>query len=77
MRKIAIVNLKGGVGKTVTAVNMAAILVDSCACRVLVIDADPQSNATRFLGLGGSRTERNMATVMSRGGGDPFRYVYE
>lgn len=77
MRKIAIVNLKGGVGKTVTAVNVAAILVDSCACRVLVIDADPQSNATRFLGLDGSRTEKNMATVMAGGGGDPFSYVYE
>ena len=76
MRKIAVVNLKGGVGKTVTAVNMASILADTYGCRVLVIDADPQANATRFLGLDGGRTEHNMASVMAGAGGDPYSYVY-
>lgn len=50
MKTISVVNLKGGVGKTVTAVNMAAILATDHNKRVLVIDADPQANATRFFG---------------------------
>ena len=49
MKTIAIVNLKGGVGKTVTAVNVAAILATEYNQRVLLIDADPQANATQSL----------------------------
>lgn len=50
MRTTAILNLKGGVGKTATTVNMAAILAHDYQKSVLVVDADSQANTTEFFG---------------------------
>lgn len=50
MRTTVILNMKGGVAKTTTVVNMAAILARKHGQRVLVTDADSQCNTTEFLG---------------------------
>jgi chromosome partitioning protein len=57
-------NLKGGVGKTTTAVNLGAYLA-SAGQRVLIIDIDPQANATSSLGLGASQLPRSLYDVFS------------
>ena len=51
MKTISIINLKGGVGKTITAINMAHILATTFGKKVLLVDNDKQGNATKFLGL--------------------------
>lgn len=50
MRTIAVVNLKGGVAKTATVINVAAVLAKDYKQHVLVIDADSQCNTTEFFG---------------------------
>lgn len=50
MRRIAIINQKGGVGKTTTSVNLAAALARA-GQRVCVLDLDPQAHATTHLGI--------------------------
>lgn len=62
IRTTAILNLKGGVAKTTTAINMSAILARDHGARVLVIDADSQCNTTEFFGV--DPAGYNLATVL-------------
>ena len=62
-RVLAIANQKGGVGKTTTAVNLGAALAEQ-GYRVLVIDLDPQGNATTGLGINPRNLEASVYDVI-------------
>ncbi|MDO5381543.1 MAG: AAA family ATPase [Eubacteriales bacterium] len=64
-RIIAIANQKGGVGKTTTAINLSACLAEAQQ-KVLMIDIDPQGNATSGLGINKDETENTVYEVMLR-----------
>jgi chromosome partitioning protein len=68
MRVIAIVNQKGGCGKTTTAVNLAGCL-SADGARVLVVDLDPQAHATLALGIDPETVDENLYEVLAEPGG--------
>lgn len=71
---LAIVNQKGGVGKTTTAVNVSSALA-SLGHRVLLVDLDPQGNSTS--GVGVSRADLTMSVYDVLIGGDPMFHIIQ
>src|SRR4051794_26575893 len=65
-RRIAVLNQKGGVGKTTTTVNLAAALAGE-GYRTLVLDLDPQAHATLHLGLLPGRSGPSLYEVLTDG----------
>ena len=65
-KKIAIVNQKGGVGKSTTAVNLGACMAEK-GKSVLLIDIDPQGNATSGVGIDKSNLEHSVYDVLIGG----------
>ena len=66
MRRIAVLNQKGGVGKTTTTVNLAAALAAE-GHRTLILDLDPQAHATLHLGLLPGRSGPSLYEVLTQG----------
>lgn len=63
MRSIAVINQKGGVGKTTTTVNVGAALAER-GFRVLLIDMDPQAHATLHMGIENTADEPSIYQVL-------------
>ena len=63
MRRIAIINQKGGVGKTTTSANLGAALAEQ-GRRVVVVDMDPQANASLHLGIEAGPNDTSVYSVL-------------
>lgn len=74
MRTLAFINLKGGVGKTVSAANVAHILATVHHKKVLLVDADKQGNASRYFHLYGEQD--GTAALLLDPERDPLEAVY-
>jgi chromosome partitioning protein len=75
VRVIAIVNQKGGCGKTTTTVNLAASLAADDA-RVLIVDIDPQAHATLAVGVDPDQIDENLYEVLAEAeGGERLQSV--